>query len=216
MKGKFSTLLIGSMVTGLLSQAQIKKGSVLLGGDIGVSTQKTTINNVEQKFTAFAIGPAFGKAISDNLILGADLRYSYAKQGSAPLEYKNQTFGGGIFLRRYWPIVNRLYFFGQGRLGGYYSKTDNPNSGIGFDGERKGYSIGLGFYPGISFAVNDKIHLESGFNNLVSVNYSHEKETQNLGGATPQRVTKTSSFNMGANLNNGTAFTVGMRVLLAN
>ena len=52
------------------ANAQIKKGSIFLGGDISGSTQKTKTGGITtNKQNGINISPVFGKAIKDNLVL---------------------------------------------------------------------------------------------------------------------------------------------------
>src|SRR5450432_479199 len=107
-KFTFLFLVITFLFT-VTTNAQIKKGSVFLGGDIGGSTQKTKDNGTAiNSQDGLSISPVFGKAIKENLILGADAIFSLYKDKDAnPVPYTNQrnnSYGAGIFIRKYKPI----------------------------------------------------------------------------------------------------------------
>ena len=63
-------------------------------------------------------------------------------------------------------------------------------------------TIGVNAYPGISYAVSKKLHLETGFNNLLMVNYFHEmRET-----GSPVETYKTNGFSVSISLNIESSF----------
>jgi hypothetical protein len=217
MKRKILLLIIPALVITNLLHAQIKKGSLLLGGQVGFSTTKSKTENSgnDRTQTGLNVSPAAGKAIKDNLVLGFDAVYTHNRDKTDNVTYsgaKANSYGAGVFLRKYIPLIDRLYLFGQGRLGASYSQTSN-NSSPGSYYDTKGLSIGIGFYPGVSFAVSKKVHLESGFNNLAYVNFNHAKTEEST--MVTHSINKSNSFSMGSSLENQTGFTVGVRVLLA-
>jgi len=229
---KYFYLLTFFLTTGLLSQAQIMKGSILAGGNIGFSTNKTTpvnpVQNYQAKETSINISPSIGIAIKDNLLEGFDLAYSYANQeqaysvGSGQFGHqkvKNSLYGVGFFLRQYKYLGNRFYLFMQGRLGASYvtgeSGDDRQSSTITHN---KIYGVTLGFYPGISYAITKKVQLETGFQNLFSAQYSHEKDTyENTAIPGNNSIYKTNSFSLGTSLSNSlNGFVIGFKVLLGS
>jgi len=195
------------------TNAQIAKGSIWLGGSIGYSENKTDYNDgyPDYKKTNLTVTPAIGKAIKENLVAGIDLTYNnYREQNYSGGTYyttKQNTYGAGFFLRRYLPIVKNLYVYGQGRLGFDYSKNNQtPASTYGLNS--KGWSTDLTFYPGVSYAINKKLQLETGFNNLFQVQYSKTKNDDAPGSP------KSHSFAAGINLENKAQFFLGFRFLL--
>lgn len=66
-------------------------------------------------------------------------------------------------------------------------------------------------YPGISYAVTRKFHLETGFNNLLYINYTNEKGGYYNGF---QGKYETNSFNIGSSINNMSSIYLGFRLLI--
>lgn len=196
------------------AHAQIKKGSVLLGGSVGISTDKKDYEDSDYKTknNIYTISPAVGWAIKDNLIFGADVQYAFREQKENSYETKSQSIGAGVFLRRYWEVLNRFYIFGQGRFGGNYFKEEYP-MGLGLF-ERKGFSLNVGITPGISYAVSKKVHLESAFMNLLSASFTQYKG-ELKSGAPARDNYKGNTFSFNGNLDNPATLTLGVRVLLA-
>lgn len=194
-------------------QAQISKGSLLLGGGIGFSSNSTEsgINKSTQR--SFYVNPAMGVAVKTNLIVGGDLSYSYFKNLQSSFdESKYRNYGVGIFIRKYFPVSGKFYLFGQARAG--VNLIDNMNKGIpDYSMSEKGWGLNFGVVPGISFAVSKKLHIESGFNNILFAGYQHtNKETITIAGSTKS---KQNSFSVGSDLSNfSSSLYFGFRVLL--
>jgi hypothetical protein len=202
------------------AHAQIGKGSIWLGGSIGFSQSKSDIGS-NQKMESFNVSPAVGKAIKENLIAGVRLGYSKStsKNTNSPESYFNSTtenYGGGIFIRRYVPVVNRLYIFGEGTASYAASKQtrDELYSNIKVSTENKGWSTSLSFTPGVSYGISKKFQLETGFNSLFSMSYGKSKlKYLNAPSGTKQT---SEGFSAGISLENASTFYIGFRVLLNN
>lgn len=209
MKQKLLLATVIALTFSFATKAQIGKGSLWLGGGIGYNNSKSNdATDPGSKNQSFSVNPAIGKAIKDNTIAGIDVSYSHNKSeyaGSYASEQTSNSYGVGFFIRQYVPIINRLYIFGQGRAGFGYAKQTSTYNGTKSEG--KSWGVGLNFYPGVSFAVNKKLQLETGFNNLLNIQYSHST------GGSPS---KKSSFSAGASLDDTSSFFLGFRLLLNN
>jgi hypothetical protein len=213
---KIYLAIITASLLGYSANAQIKKGSIFLGGDISGSTQKTKTGGITtNKQNGITISPVFGKAIKDNLVLGMNVGFSIYEMDNSngsPYDYNADFYNAGIFLRKYKNIgAGGFYLFVQGGLGGSYLKQKQEDSNSGFFDQTKRVAVGLTAYPGISYAVSKKLHLETGFNNLLSLNYFNEK--RNAG--SPVTTSKTNGFNIASSLNNATSsLYLGFRLLI--
>jgi hypothetical protein len=197
------------------ANAQIKKGSIFLGGDIGGSAQKTKEGDITtNKQNGINISPVFGKAIKDNLILGVNTGIGIANNDN-PVnnwEYNTNSYNAGVFVRKYKNLATSgFYLFVQGGLGvSYYHQKQEGPSPLNFD-ETKRVTVGINAYPGISYAVSKKLHLETGFNNLLSLNYFTDKREV----GSPATKYKTNGFGISSSLNNATSsLYLGFRLLI--
>lgn len=197
--------------------AQIKKGAVFLGGDVGFSLSNTSYNqnsgfSSKAKDTYLNFSPVFGKAVKDNLIVGADLGYTYSKNENVYPAQKNNNYGIGVFVRQYRNLGKGFYIFGQARIGGGYNTQDatdlttQPATEI----KTKGYNVGINIYPGISYTITKKLQLETGFNNLAALTFSHSKAINESNTST----NVSNAFSLSSSLTNLSGFTLGFRVLL--
>ena len=201
-------LLITVMtVTSLSASAQIKKGSVFLGGNFFYANQ--THHGSDARYTSVGLSPAIGKAIRDNVIAGIDIIYHNQQTTNFDTSKStDQSIGAGLFIRKYMALGKGFYLFGQARAGGSYISVRNK---MNDRPDGKGYSVNLSAYPGISFEVNRKLHLEAGLANLFHLNYSQTSFTPYN-----ENKYKNSAFSVGTSLSNGTSLTVGIRIFLAS
>ena len=219
MKQKFLLASVIALLLSLTTKAQIGKGSLWLGGGIGFNSSKEYDDtSTYNKIHGYSVNPAIGKAISENTIVGIDLSYSHNETESKSTNYytskvKTDSYGAGIFIRRYVPIISRLYIFGHARAGvGFSKETDTYQDNVR---ESKTWGPSLNFTPGISFAVNKKLQLETGLNNLFYIGYSHSKitYTPTTGGLTNR---ESNSFSANASVSGNTPLYIGIRFLINN
>jgi hypothetical protein len=200
-----------------LSQAQINKGAVLLGGNLEYDAASSSSNVAGSIKTSFLnLNPTFGKAIQDNLVLGFDVTYGHST-GSQPQQF-NQTsneVGAGFFIRKYKLLGNGFYLFGQSRIGGYYlhSTSNDPGTQNSPSTIENGYNISLQFYPGIAYAINRKWQVEIGLPTFFAVNYDHSKGTDSNTGQPDQTFTS-NSFDAVSSLSGTNEFSVGLRYVI--
>ena len=199
------------------SKAQIKKGSLFLGGNISGTKKKTKTDGITtDKQSGISISPVIGKAIKDNFVLGltAGVGFYDVTNSIFNLDYKSNTYTAGVFLRKYKNIgTSGFYIFVQGSLDGAFfkHKADVPPSSPASD-EKRIIFVGLTAYPGISYAIGKKLHLETGFNNLLLLNYRNEKREI---GDPVVSVQKTKGFDISSSLNNATSsLYLGFRLLI--
>lgn len=220
MKLKLSAFFI-ALTCVLTTQAQIGKGSLLVGGGIGFNQFKSKGQSSitgTSKTTTTTISPAVGVAVKENLVIG--IRFDYLKSSqknnydATATNYLNidiKNYGGGFFLRGYVPVVSRLYVFGEG----YASYSNEKETSIqGYYNSRnerktKSWSTGLSFTPGISYGVTKKFQIEGGFNSLFSAAYGKSKSTY-----TPNQISTSESFKAGISQDDQSMFYVGFRFII--
>ena len=224
MKQKFLLVLVCIFSLAATTQAQINKGSVWLGGNIGYhesDSKSQTTGNLGMKVISFK--PSAGKAIKENLIAGVTINVTKAtNESDGAVMYSSKqidrNIGGGVFLRQYIPVVSRLYIFGQVDAG--YNKSKSTTEGMSnsnptttkYKTTTKGWSAGISLTPGVSYAVNNKLHLETGFNSLFSTVYSKSKTSSN----NSDFKSSSRTFSTGINLENESTFYIGFRFLINN
>jgi hypothetical protein len=208
-----------------ISEAQISKGSVLLGGGVSIGKLKSDKSipsspDNDQKY--LSVNPAVGIAIKENLIFGVQLSYGNSENThlypSLELQENDySTYGGGIFLRQYLVLGKGFYAFGQGDLSYRHQENTNnyisPNVSNSSSFKDKGWNIGLNLSPGISYAVNKRFHLEVGFSNLLGFNLSKSRIYYVSNGN--QYNQEKTGFGFNTNASNLSGYNVGFRFLFA-
>lgn len=213
--GKF---LLTSIIFLLLSftniMAQVKKGATFLGGDIGVSIEETTNStSTGYKENGVLLMPVFGKAVKDNLIVGAYLIYNSFKSDVYidANDVEQKLVGGGLFVRKYKQLGKGDFAaFLQGGVS--YAHEDLKTGGSTTSrGESNGSIVSMGFYPGISYRISKKLQIETGFRNLLAVRYIYRK---GYNGTVLPVTFRTSRFDVFSSLENLSSLYVGFRLLL--
>lgn len=213
----FFTVLFLAIISA--TQAQIRKGSVWLGGSIEYGKQESERpgTDAKSKTNRVGIGPAVGFALKDNLVVGLQLRYFNRKDDNtgSPYKYKENLYTGAVFLRKYWDLNSKFYAFAHTELG--YSrrvaKTDfNNGTSTQLYDRTRSWSVSASVTPGIAYSVSRKVQLESTFIPVVRVNYNKFKMEQTA--FTPKE-TNGSDFNVNGGFETGQYFTLGIRFLLS-
>lgn len=221
MKRKLLLLAVMGMLACSYANAQIKKGSVLLGGSVGFGRSQTEVKTIyaESSYKSdsryFYALPALGIAIHDNLVLGGDLRYENGKQSytsTTSQKGKTTSYGAGAFIRKYWKVADKLYLFGNGGLGYRYLDNYRPYENPANSIQEKSHNINLSFYPGVSFAITRRVHLESSLPDMFNIGYTSATERNK---ATGQKISSRNSFGIGSSLSNTSSFAVGVKFILS-
>ena len=206
-----------------MAHAQVKKGDIVLGGNLGYNNQSQSIDNngsglYSNKSDNLTIAPSFGRVVKDNLVLGFDIAYNYTKSTySSQQGSTGNGFAAGVFLRKYRPLGNNFYLFGQSRLSGSYMHTtlDQQPGSQPVSDVNNIYGFTLQFFPGIAYALNAKWQLEAGLPNFFAISYSNSKDTQTFT-AQPDSHNNLRTFSVQSSLTGSTALSVGLRYFIGN
>lgn len=196
------------------SQAQITKGSVLLGGGISGSTFDEDNTAVVSASSNFSFHPAFGIAVKDNVVVGMRLSYyhSVSKQSSPnySTELEQNGYGAGVFYRRYLNLSRKFFLFGEGV--GSYTKNIYENKQASSTAKQTNHTASLSLFPGVAYAVSRRFHLEVGLNDLAQLSYTRRiTENTSAGGSI---TTKGSGFGFSSNVSTSAPLNIGFRVVL--
>ena len=167
MKKLFTLLCITIAFLSQQASAQIKKGEKMLGGNIGVtSTDYEQDNNaVEGSIANISIIPQLGFGVGNNWVVGVQAGYEYGKQkttygANQTQEQKFNTFSGGVFTRKFFPIGERFGIYGQGDV--TYGRTKNKyKSSTGTASESNTNRIEVAVSPGAYFRTGKRFILEA-------------------------------------------------------
>ena len=206
---KIFTLLSICLCFHGVTQAQISKGSIWLGGNLGFSTSKDEDPD-HSNSNSYYIYPSIGVSLRNNNVIGLEFNFDryhvVAKYDTVTIMGK----GVGLFDRQYWTIIKRFYVFADLKAN-YTAVTQNYNS-INSSQHSTGWIVGLSASPGISFSVTKWFFLESGFNDLFYVNYSKNQNTKT--DQSGKSTYESHAASGGVNFDNDSPFVLGVRFIL--
>jgi hypothetical protein len=219
MKPSCILLFILSLSLSFQLKGQIKKSALLVGGTVRLFTEKYNISIPQQdpiKQINVAIGPSVGKAIQDNLVAGIGLGYEFEISDNYvnTIQTKRNAYVLNLFIRQYMNVTRNFYLYLQGSLYGSYEI--NSVQRMSETEKTKGPEFGVDIDPGLSYALNNRLHLELAFSSLVTITYFTEDRLI----VNPANITTThskhKSFGMqgGLNLSNSSNILIGFRLLL--
>ncbi len=200
-----------------IAHAQINKGAIFIGGDLGIYGSNGSSENPSDytsKSSQYNFSPSVGKAIKDNLVVGGNLLLSFYNNTQQPYNNKitNSRIGAGIFIRKYLPIGKSFYLFGNAALGGHSISNSYTTSQI-LTKKETGYEINATLIPGISYQLNKCLFLEVALNNLINLGYQ-QINAQNENGVGGNYKSSNKSFNFSSSLGSGVPLQVGLRWMI--
>ena len=151
-------------------------------------------------------------AVKQNLIAGFDLGFTHGRyEPSVTAVQHVNTYGVGVFVRRYKELGKGFYLFGQARVGLSYgtAKLTDTQQALN-SSSQKVFSTYLGFYPGISYTLSKKLQVEAGFSNFALIRYDHSTQSYSNNAIT----NSSDSFLFSSSLSNFAGPTIGLQVLL--
>lgn len=193
---------------------QISQGSIVVGGSLSlsVSNEKTEQDGDTEDgptTTHFSLIPDFEYFLADNLSVGLGIGYSLdrSKSEGANTEtiYKDGTFLVNPYIKKYFSLGDRAYFYGQAILGlGFGKETNEVKAGTITTSVEENYNtFSLGIVPGFKFDVTEKIGLEAGIGYVGYVNHTYKSGS---GNNEEKEITNTFQFNFIPN-----SLTLGIR-----
>ena len=218
-------LLAWTVMLSMHAHAQTSKGKFLLGGSFGISSsanREELVNRqtLKQNERSFSVNPGIGFFVADGWALGIDLGYqsSFSENtvgnSISTTEQTNRVFFASPFVRYYRTLGDRISFFGEVSVGSLSSGTSRVTPATPTQGGTnfKGYQIGLGITPGVTYFISPKVGIEASLG-LLSYYYNQLKtESKRQAFGQPQTSTQSSNaFNFSFGLSD---FQIGAKVYL--
>ena len=148
-------VLSALLLAGFAFAGHAQKGSVLLYGNVGISTTKEADDD---KYTTFQLNPGVGYQFTDNWTAGVNLNYGYNKANpSGPgASTTSKNYGAGLFARYTKPLGGIFSLFGQANAG--YVGTDF--------GGNKTNGFGIEVFPAVALNVHNGFALNFSFGSI--------------------------------------------------
>lgn len=212
---------IACLFLAFAANAQVSRGTVLLGGSLGFSkTESVPELGYSTKYKSANVTPAFGVAIKENLVVGIMPGFIYGynesnhKTNGTVFSIYNKTNGYTLstFLRKYYPVAKKLYLFGDASINYGNNKLSQKNSSLNqtYFVTNKTNSLNLGLEPGLAYAFTIKFHIEAGLGNLLNIGFSNQKLRSSPDGD----FYESNNFNISTSLSSNLPLHLGFRFLL--
>ena len=138
---KKTALFLGAILFASVAFAQIDKGQIGIGGDIGL---RNTGNSNDVKTSSFNIQPNVFFGIADNLLINGNFGINIQGSESPNFESTTKTVSFGVGLTKLIPLNEQLSLpvsFGTG-MG--FASIETNSGGVMTTGEDQIISLGLG------------------------------------------------------------------------
>lgn len=209
----FTAIAISTVTYG-----QIEKGTVLLGGNLNFGTSKsensTLSSHYKNETSSYGFTPSVGFTIKPNTIVGLQLGYAHSKNTSEPNSgtQEHNDYSAEIFLRRYLTLGKGFYVFAQ--PGVFFNRNIYEYITNSSNQENKGWNVGVSLYPGISYAVSKRFHLEAGLGNFANLSYSKSQSESKDISSNQMATSKSSGFSFSSSLSDNSSISIGFRFFI--
>ena len=197
----------------LLANGQIKKGAVLLGGQISYSNSTIDYMGTQRSsnFKRGIYNVSLGKSYKENTVYGFNASYS-------PFSYSNYNYGSeyanlkshqislGLYFRNYKPLAKDLYFFTEAGITYTNDNQETTDSSGVSSGTIKLNGGELYLTPGISYRIFNNLHLEIIIPKILSIQYSNTSTFTNLVNYSSDNFSFNTSLNSNGLSNLGVGF----------
>ncbi|MEP6675490.1 MAG: hypothetical protein ABJA78_10050 [Ferruginibacter sp.] len=193
MKTKIYLLAAILFITVFSANAQIEKGTHLLGGSFYLSNYNSDVPSNADKSTGFGTTVSIGCATKTNRITSFLLGYSYNNSVNSGTQ---NYFSVGVSRTRYFELAKDFYITGAGALTFTYDMIKNP--GITMQ-KVTGYSVAADLNAGLAYQVNKRVLVNLSILHLLNASYGYSQAKATVGS-----VTTTTTGNL-FNVNGGLA-----------
>ncbi|WP_264552421.1 porin family protein [Flavobacterium sp. N2038] len=140
----------------MVSFANAQKGTILVGGNIGYTSEKIDREIASAKNNTFEFSPKVGYQFHDNWTAGAEFSVESSKTNLGEGEGKSNTFKAGAFVRYTMPLSETFSVFADLGAGYQNQKIKNYENGSLISDNKAN-----GFYTGLTPALF--INMKKGF-----------------------------------------------------
>jgi long-subunit fatty acid transport protein len=180
-------------------KVNIDKGTWSFGGQLSLNLYNSEFesNGITQESdnSGISINPEVGYAIQKNLIIGLGLGYSYFEnENNNDFVISTNKFSIYPYVKKFIPVNNNLLFSVRGEV--RFIKTNYDNSNSNLSNSNSDQTFFIGFRPGITYFISEKLALEANIGALGYSRLTRDFDPANLDKATA------NSFNFDFNSNN--------------
>ncbi len=169
-----------------IANAQLSKGDVMLGTDLGSGLISVPTNGLfgfnfglnDGAGYNLGLSPKVGFFIADNFLIGAVANLGFTKSPKTAGQAVESTIYGFQALSRYYLFPGEVGVDNLLKRGRFFVEANGGISGINIKDGATTNGFAMGFGPGLSYFVTDYVALETSFkyNGLAgggNTNYQH-------------------------------------------
>lgn len=189
---KLFTLLLLTFTTLLSAQEnedlfKIEKGTWVVEGSFSLFTENiesTSESNSTNDNVNFSISPRIGYTLSDNLVLGLGLSYSYLKfetsrEGNLINSVREtNSISFTPYLKKFFPLSENFALNLQAETS--YTRGNSETTNSSFQNESDIDSFFIGLRPGVNYSISDSFLLQASFGSLGYTNSRTETNDVNV------------------------------------
>lgn len=199
------------------TEAQFKKGNKVLGFGLSFYNQTNSgsiyspVNAYTAQGLSTSLSLSLAKATSETRLNGFFISSSYGKNKNDYLSSNvndsyNESYShhAGYFIRKYKPILNKFFVFGEGSGSVGYAQQNFYSNAISSN-KQKSINVGVALYPGLAYKWNDRFLFEVRFADFANINFQYGETSNNSGDKNINR-----SVNFGTSLGLGYFSNIGI------
>ncbi len=172
--------------------ANAQKGTILVGGNIGYSSQTVDYTVGETKSNEFSFSPKVGYQFHDNWTVGGEFTIASSKEDEGVDEFKMNRSKFGAFVRYSVPLSQTFAVFAD--MGaGFQSLTEKNYTGSSYS-KAKADGMYVGVTPALFINMKDGFGLNFSIGGLSYDKYSYDNNGPDV---------STFNFNFGQTFNIG-------------
>lgn len=193
------------------THAQMTKGTVLTGIDLGTSTSESESSSpYDYKITGLQVTPTIGFVIKDNVLIGFSVSYGHYGDEYETTSTTTDNYGAAAYYRRYISLGKKFFLFGQARTGyGVMEREEILERGRV---NRRQSTVSLSLSPGLAYTLTKRFQLETGIGSVLGVDYHWDESKNSFPGG--QYESKRSGISFSANANPRSELYIGIRLAL--
>lgn len=214
--------LIGISFAFITANAQFNAGQNIFTGSFGINVSNANEQKNADKANGLGlfINPSFGKFSKNNSInswgflIGFDNLTS--QFGLFEEKQNSSRFGLQYNYTKLFPVVSNFYFTMGLGVSASLGSGKNKNTSLANEVNSNFFNTSVGLSPGFMFPISKKVLLQTGFNNMASLQFnSSARVTKNVAGVVLSEVKSNAvSLNGGTNSFNSSGIFLGFTLLM--
>jgi hypothetical protein len=163
-------LTLGFIGAVAIANAQISKGTIMLGGTLdfsssGGSTKGGGVTVDKAGSSSFTIAPMGAYYLTDNIAIGLGIGYGMTSSGPDTMETTGSSFAIGPMVRYNMPLADKFGAFVQAGLSISSGSSSTKAGTVTVDGPKTS-GMDFAIEPGLLYFISDRIAIEATYGRI--------------------------------------------------